>query len=342
MMKKVLVTGGAGYIGSHTVLELARSGNYEIVVFDDLANGNRRAIEIISEATGVEIELCVGSLLERDAVLKVFSKHQFDYVIHFAALIEAGKSVIHPTVFYENNVIGTLNLIHAMQKNGVGKLVFSSTAAVYGTPEVERVTENSPLRPESAYGESKLIVENILRSLSHSEVDVGEKVDSVILRYFNAAGADPELLIGQDYPNPTHLITRAVEVALGLREDLVIFGDDYDTPDRTCIRDYIHVSDLAMAHVKALGLVERLNGSDVFNLGTGKGMSNLEVVREIEKINGKFDWGFGPRRPGDPVAFHADPAKAKAQLDWEAKYTSYDAIKDAYNWVKKYPHGFTK
>jgi UDP-glucose 4-epimerase len=339
-MSKIFITGGTGYIGSHTVLELARTGKHQLVVFDNLKNGHREALEVISAETGLEVKLIEGDLLNYQQIEAALASDKFDLVIHFAALIEAGVSVVHPTKFYDNNVVGSLNLIKAMQKNAVKKIVFSSTAAVYGTPSTELVEETSPLKPESAYGSSKLIVENILTALADQNVNESEKIDSVILRYFNAAGADPDMLIGQDYPNPTHLITVAIEAAMGKREKLTIFGQDYPTPDGTCVRDYIHVSDLATAHEKAVNYLEGFSGSEVINVGTGKGTSNLEIVKMVGQIHGSINYQFGPRRVGDPVAFHASNKKAKQVLGWEPRFDVSQAVKDAYSWVKAYPNGY--
>ncbi len=339
-MKKILLTGAAGYIGSHTLLELAKLNEYELYVFDNLKNGHKKAVEIIENHTNKKIELTQGELLDFDKISQTVSRVRPDAVIHFAALIEAGKSVINPTSFYINNVSGSLNLIKAMQQNGVQRLVFSSTAAVYGTPKEAEVNENTQLNPDNPYGMSKLVVENILRDLDKPNTAEEEKIKSIILRYFNAAGANPDLLIGQDYPKPTHLITSAIEAALGLRQGFQIFGNDYPTPDGTCIRDYIHVEDLAKAHVKALNYLLQNNKSDLFNIGTGKGYSNLEILKLIEKVHGKFDWSFGPRRAGDPVAFYANNEKAKAVLGWEPMFGITETVKHAYNWKIKYPNGY--
>ncbi len=339
-MSKIFITGGSGYIGSHTVLELARTKKHQLVVFDNLKNGHKEALEIISAETGQEVKLIVGDLLNYAEIESALATDKFDLVIHFAALIEAGVSVVHPTKFYDNNVIGSLNLIKAMQKNGVQKIVFSSTAAVYGTPTTEVVDENSPLKPESAYGSSKLLVESMLRTLADPNVDAAEKIDSVILRYFNAAGADPDMLIGQDYPNPTHLITVAIETAFGKREKLTIFGKDYPTPDGTCVRDYIHVSDLATAHEKAVNYLTGLTGSEVINIGTGKGTSNLEIAKMVEQIHGSLNYEFGAPRLGDPVAYHASNHKAKQLLDWEPMLDVNQAVQHSYNWIKAYPNGY--
>lgn len=339
-MQTILLTGGAGYIGSHTLLELAKTKQYKLVVFDNLKNGHKEAVDLVREHTGAEIELIQGELLNPGEIDTVFAEREVFGVIHFAALIEAGVSVVHPTKFYENNVVGTLNLLKAMQAHSVKKLVFSSTAAVYGTPKDTKVTEETELNPESAYGDSKYEVERILNSLVQPDVDPAEKIDSVVLRYFNAAGANPELLIGQDYPKPTHLITVAVQAALGLRDKLTIFGKDYPTPDGTCIRDYIHVEDLARAHVAALDYLQHFTGREIINVGTGVGSSNLDVIKELEKIHGEFAYEFGPRRPGDPVGYYADNSKARTILSWQPKYGLSEIVQHSYNWQKTYPTGY--
>lgn len=339
-MRHILLTGGAGYIGSHTLLALASTGQYKLTVFDNLANGHREAVEIVRKATGVEIDLVQGELQSDSDLENLFAGRQFDAAIHFAALIEAGVSVVHPTKFFQNNTISAFKLLQYLQKNGVRKLVFSSTAAVYGTPSVALVTESTPLNPESAYGSSKRAVEMMLQELGKSEVAPEEQLDSVILRYFNAAGADPELRIGQDYPKPTHLITVAASTALGMRDKLTIYGQDYPTADGTCVRDYIHVSDLARAHVHALDYAWEHTGSEIFNIGTSHGASNLEVVKLLEEIHGQFNWEFGPRRAGDPVAYYADNSKARTLLGWEPKYGLREIVQHSYNWLKKYPRGY--
>lgn len=338
---KILLTGGSGYIGSHTLLALAeQKPEFELAVFDNFKNGHREAVERIQTETGKMIQIFEGDLLNYTEINNALSTFKPEAIIHFAALIEAGVSVVHPTRFYENNVSGSLNLFKAMQENGINNIIFSSTAAVYGTPKNPEVTEETELRPESAYGASKLMVENILRDLNRDEVDSSEKINHVILRYFNAAGADPKMRIGQDYPKPTHLMTTAIEYALGLRENLKIFGGDYPTKDGTCIRDYIHVSDLANAHVKALDYLLSGKESDVFNIGTNEGYSNLEVIDAIKKIHGDFSVEIGDRRPGDPVAFFANNNKAKSVLGWQPRYGLDEIVKHAYEWKKGNPNGF--
>lgn len=340
MNKKILITGGAGYIGSHTLLEFLKNTNYEIVVFDNFENGNIEALHKIKEYTKKEFDVIKGDLRDIAEIDAVFTKFSIDSVIHFAAYIEAGLSAINPTRFFENNIIGTLNLIKSMQKSNVKKIVFSSTAAVYGTPKQEFVDEESEIKYENNYGASKYLVEEILRGLSGNLVDLKEKINSVILRYFNACGADESGIIGQNYPKPTHALTLAINTALGKNNEFTIFGNDYPTKDGTCVRDYIHVSDLASAHIRAFEYLKDLDGSEVFCIGTGTGTSVLELVHEVEKIHGKFNWKFGNRRPGDPAGYIANPAKAKRLLSWQPRYSFGDAVLHAYNWAKNNPNGY--
>lgn len=340
MKQKILLTGGSGYIGSHTLLQLARTNNYELAIFDNFRNGHKKAVEIVSENTNQEIKIYTGDLLNYNDINSALSDFKPEIVIHFAALIEAGVSMVEPLRFYENNVSGSINLFKAMQENQINKIVFSSTAAVYGTPESGIANEETPIKYDNYYGETKYFVEQILRSLVNPQANPEKSINSVILRYFNAAGADPNGLIGQDYPKPTHLITVAIEAALGLRDSISIFGDDYDTPDGTNIRDYIHVQDLAKAHVKAVEFINNLKGSDVFCIGTGKGVSNLEVIKALEEIHGSFKWGYGPRRAGDPASYYSDPSKANKLLNWKAEFGFKEALKHAYEWKRNNMKGY--
>jgi UDP-glucose 4-epimerase len=339
-MTKILLTGGSGFIGSHTLLELVKQNKYELAVFDNFKNGHREAIDIISKKFNKEIKVYEGDLLNYSQIENALKEFKPEKIIHFAALIEAGISVVEPTRFYENNVAGSINLFKAMQSNQIKKIVFSSTAAVYGTSETGVATETDKLNPENPYAWSKYMVEQILRDLSSDKVIDGEKLEPVILRYFNAAGADPELLIGQDYPKPTHLITLACLTALGHRDYLPIFGNDYKTKDGTCVRDYIHIADLANAHAKAVEYLDNYKNLEIFNIGTGKGTSNLEVIKILEKLHGPFSWNFEPRRVGDPAAYYANNSKAKQFLKWEPSYTVEDAVKHSYEWIKKMPNGY--
>lgn len=340
-MKNILLVGGAGYIGSHTLLALAEQNKYNLFVFDDFKNGNIEAVSIVQIATNSKIKTYSGDIRNTSELSVPFAENKIDIVIHFAALIEAGVSVKKPLDFFENNVSGSINLLKVMALHNVRNIVFSSTAAVYGTVEGGEATENTPIQYESPYGSSKYFVEEILRSLSNMHVDESQKINSIILRYFNACGADPKGRIGQAYPNPTHMITVAIEAALGMREKLVIFGKDYDTIDGTCIRDYIHVADLANAHVAAIEkFIDGFEGSEYCNLGTGMGTSNAQLVKILEEIHGKFNYEYGERRPGDAQACYTNPAKANKFLNWKSTYSIHDAVLHAYNWKKKMPNGF--
>ncbi len=329
-MKKILVTGGAGYIGSFTVQALKQSG-FEPLIFDSLETGHRQAVP--------ETKIYVGNLQNDFPLLdQVFKKEKPEAVVHFAAYIEVGESVENPQKYFFNNVFGTLNLLKAMMKNQVFKIVFSSTAAVYGEPQKIPIEEDDPKCPTNPYGESKLMIEKIL-----SWYDKAYGLSSVALRYFNACGAALNGSIGQDYPRPTHLITRACEAALGKRKDFQINGNDYPTPDGTCIRDYIHVLDLAEAHVAALRFLNKKKGYHYFNVGTGKGFSVLEVVKKVKEISGvNFPSPIGPRREGDPARLVAKAEKIKKELGWKPKYSDLETVvKSAWLWHKTHPKGFS-
>jgi len=327
---KILVTGGAGYIGSFTVKALKEKG-FEVVVFDSLETGHKEAIP--------KTKIYVGNLQTDFGLLeKVLKEEKPDAVIHFAAYIEVGESVQNPQKYFMNNVVGALNLLRAMINNDVLKLVFSSTAAVYGEPKKIPIDEDDPKAPTNPYGESKLMVEKILQWYSQPY-----NLSSVALRYFNAAGAVLDGSMGQDYPRPTHLITRACEAALGKRKDFQIYGDDYDTPDGTCIRDYIHVIDLAEAHLAALEFLNKGNkGYHYYNVGTGRGYSVLEVVEMVKKISGvDFNSPFAPRREGDPAKLVAKVEKIKKELGWQPGYSDLKTIVEtAWKWHKNHPFGF--
>lgn len=327
---KILVTGGAGYIGSFTVKALKEAG-YETVVFDSLETGHREAID--------GTKLYTGDLRKSlDVLDKVFKEEKPEAVIHFAAYIEVGESVKDPQKYFLNNVGGTMNLLKVMLNNKVQKLVFSSTAAVYGEPTKIPIEEDDPKLPTNPYGESKLTVEKILRWYAGAY-----DFSAISLRYFNACGASLDGNMGQDYPKPTHLITRACEAFLGKEQNFQIFGGDYDTPDGTCIRDYIHVLDLANAHLVAL---EALNsgkkGLDAYNLGTERGYSVLEVVEGLKKVTGiPFELKYGPRREGDPARLVAKVEKIKKELGWEPKYSNLETIlTTCWSWHKNHLEGY--
>jgi len=327
--RRILVTGGAGYIGSFTVRALKDKG-YEIVIFDNLKHGHQKAVP--------GFKLIKGDLVTDKKLLdEVFKKEKPKGVIHFAAYIEAGESVKNPANYFINNVCGTLSLLEAMRKNKVAKIVFSSSAAIYGQPQKLPIVEEEEKNPESPYGESKLMIEKILKWY-----DKAFGIHSISLRYFNAAGAALDGLIGEDHQPETHLIPIACQVALGKRKKLIINGNDYPTPDGTCIRDYIHVLDLAEVHILAFKKLEKEKKTDCFNVGTGKGYSVKEIVEMVKKVSGvDFKVEVGPRRPGDPAQLYADNTKIKKVFGWQPKYSDLKTIvKSAWQWHKNHPKGF--
>jgi UDP-glucose 4-epimerase len=327
--KKILVTGGAGYIGSFTVRVLKKSG-YQPVVFDSLETGHRESIP--------GTKLYVGDLkTDLDLLDRVFKREKPGAVIHFAAYIEVGESVKDPQKYFLNNVGGSLNFFRAMMKNGVKKVVFSSSAAVYGEPERVPIKEQDFKNPANPYGETKLMVEKILQWYGEAY-----GFSAIALRYFNAAGGALDGSLGQDYPQPTHLITRACEAALGKRKDFKIYGDNYQTPDGTCLRDYIHVLDLAQAHVLALKFLEKNQGFETYNVGTGKGHSVFEVVEMVKKVSGvSFSSPVGKRRAGDPARLVASPKKIKKEMGFKAEHSDLKTIvESAWKWHNRYPKGF--
>jgi len=324
--KNVLVTGGAGYIASHVAFSLLERG-YRPVLLDNLSRGHR---DVVDRALGLPV--IVADTRDRAALDAVFAAESFVAVMHFAAFMEVGESVADPLKFYENNVHGTVTLLQAMKAAGVSRFVFSSTAATYGMPERVPIPEEHPQVPLNPYGRTKLVVEHIL---AESERAFG--LQSVILRYFNAAGAHPNGLLGEDHQPETHLVPLVLDAAMGRRPSIRIFGDDYDTPDGTCLRDYIHVCDLADAHV--LGLEYLCNGgkSDVFNLGNGRGFSVREVIAAAARVTGKsIPVEMAGRREGDSPALVGSGEKAKRILGWSPRYAALDTIVEhAWNWHKK-------
>ena len=317
---KVLVCGGAGYIGSHMVRHLVACG-HDVVVFDNLSTGHREAV---GAAT-----LAVGDLLDPAALQALFAAHRFEAVMHFCALSLVGVSVSEPYQYYQNNVTGTLNLLLAMRAAGVGKLVFSSTAAVFGHPETELIDETHPTRPINPYGASKLMVERIL-----ADAALAYGLRSMTLRYFNAAGADPSGEIGESHQPETHLIPNVLRAALGNGSGLKVFGDDYATRDGTCVRDYVHVNDLASAHWKGIEYMAAHDGAHVFNLGNGRGFTVLEVIEAASRVSGvQIAFERVPRRAGDPPVLVASSAKARESLGWSPEFTDVNAIiESAWRW----------
>lgn len=326
---KILVTGGAGYIGSH-MISLLSSANYEVTVFDNLEGGHRGSLPN-------DCHLVVGDLFDSALMEKTLKDEKISAVIHFASFISMEESVKDPHKYFRNNVFGTLSLLETMVKTGVKKIIFSSTAGVYGNPSHIPIPEDEPCCPTNPYGESKLMVEKILKWYDHSC-----SLKSASLRYFNAAGASLNGAIGEDHQPETHLIPLAIRAALN-KEEFMIFGNDYPTKDGTCIRDYIHVTDLCESHLLALRFLEG-ERSEVFNVGTGCGCTNLEVVNMIQKVSGiNLKVKFGPRRAGDAVKLVADPEKIKKELKWEPKYSDLETIvKTAWKWHATHPSGYTK
>ncbi len=320
-MKNILVVGGAGYIGSHTVKMLAEKG-YNPVVYDNLSKGHRQAVENVAFEEG--------DLADKARLTEVFAKHHIEAVMHFAAFIEVGESVKEPSKYYHNNVSSVLNLLDAMKENGIQYFVFSSTAATFGEPVQPKINETHPQQPINPYGNTKLMVEKILEDFDHA---YGLK--SVALRYFNASGADESGLIGESHTPETHLIPLVLQAAAGKRPSIKVFGSDYPTPDGTCVRDYVHVNDLARAHILALEKMEKENKSLRYNLGSGSGFSVAELIRQAKEITGiDFKVEYEARRAGDPAVLVADPAKAQQELGWTPQYNLKQIIATAWNWEK--------
>ncbi|HEX2962890.1 MAG TPA: UDP-glucose 4-epimerase GalE [Ignavibacteriales bacterium] len=316
----VLVTGGAGYIGSHVVRMLLNQG-HSVVIIDNLSRGH---IEAVPE--GVKFEEV--NLLDYDGLKTAVSRHEIDACIHFAAFAYVGESVENPGLYYVNNVTGSINLIRALNENNVKKIVFSSTCSLYGNPEHVPISEKEKLNPINPYAKTKYFIEQVL-----SDFDTSFGVKYAALRYFNAAGADFDGIIGESHEPEPHLIPIVLQAALGKREKVMIFGDDYPTEDGTCIRDYIHVYDLADAHIKALEYLNKGNGSTIINLGTGTGYSVKEIIESARRITGReIKAVISARRPGDPAILIADNKKAREVLQWIPKYGLDDIIKSAWQW----------
>ncbi|MDO6691952.1 UDP-glucose 4-epimerase GalE [Aliiglaciecola sp. 3_MG-2023] len=337
-MSTILVTGGAGYIGSHTVLQLLENGD-QVIVLDNLCNSSPESLKRVSELTGKEIGFVEGDIQDPTVLEKVFRENKVDSVIHFAGLKAVGESVEKPLLYYRNNVYGTLNLCEVMAKHNVKNIVFSSSATVYGDPTTLPLHENLPTgQPTNPYGQSKLMVELVLQDLFKSD----NSWNIAILRYFNPAGAHPSGRIGED-PNgiPNNLMPFITQVATKKREALSVFGDDYDTPDGTGVRDYIHVEDLANGHLKALEKLSQNVGLVTYNLGTGQGYSVLDMVKEFEKQSGQsIPYNIVPRRSGDVAACYADPKLAKQELNWSAEKGLAEMCRDSWNWQSNNPNGY--
>lgn len=337
----VLVTGGAGYVGSHTVLTLLED-NYNVVVIDNFANGNKECIDRIENLTKSTIPCYQVDLLNKKEVLDVFKKHpEISIVIHFAALKAVGESVAKPLLYYRVNVLGTINLIEAMCESGVTKIIFSSSATVYGDPKYLPMDEKHPVgNCTSPYAKTKHFVEEILFDICR----IKPEWSAVVLRYFNPVGAHSSGIIGEDPQGvPNNLTPYVSQVAIGKRQELMVYGDDYDTPDGTGVRDYLHITDLARGHIAAMKKVKTTTGFNAYNLGTGKGSSVLDVVKAFEKACGKkINYKIVPRRDGDVATMCADPKKAEVELGWTAIYTLDDMCRDLWNWQTKNPNGFKK
>ena len=337
-MQTILVTGGAGYIGSHTVLQLLETDT-QVIVLDNLCNSSQESLTRVEQITGKSTIFVQGDIRDHTILELLFSKHKINAVIHFAGLKAVGESVEKPLNYYDTNVYGTLTLCQAMKKFGVKNLVFSSSATVYGDPVELPLREDMPTgTPTNPYGMSKLMVELILADLYKSD----NSWNIALLRYFNPAGAHPSGKIGED-PNgiPNNLMPFISQVATGKREQLSIYGNDYDTPDGTGVRDYIHVEDLAAGHLKALEKLQSNPGLVTYNLGTGQGYSVLDMVKEFEKQSGKaVPYQFVPRRSGDVAACYADPQTAKAGLGWEATIGLAEMCRDSWNWQSNNPDGY--
>ena len=336
---RILVTGGAGFIGSHTVIELIAAGHQPVVV-DNLCNSSREAVRRAGEIAGAEIPFYEADIRDRIALERVFqAAGPFDACIHFAGLKAVGESVEKPWEYYENNIGGTLVLVDVMRRHNCKNIIFSSSATVYGDPAEIPITEACPKgHCTNPYGQTKSMLEEILSDIRKAD----SQWNVVLLRYFNPVGAHPSGRIGEDPRGiPNNLMPYITQVAVGKRERLSVFGNDYTTPDGTGVRDYIHVVDLAAGHVAALQAIERRCGLAVYNLGTGRGYSVLEMVRAFEKASGvKIPYVIAPRRAGDIAECWSNPAKAAAELGWKAKFNLEDMCRDAWNWQRSNPEGF--
>ncbi len=337
-MKKLLLTGGAGYIGSHTAVELLDSG-YEVIIYDNLSNASEVAIDRIEEITGKNVTFYEADILDEDFLKEVLEKEKIDTVIHFAALKSVGESVKKPLKYYHNNLTGTLSLLSAMESVGVKELIFSSSATVYGNPQTVPVREDFPKGIcTNPYGWSKSFMEQIMIDLNTADPDF--KI--VLLRYFNPIGAHKSGLIGEDPKGiPNNLLPYISKVAVGQLDYVRVYGNDYDTFDGTGIRDYIHVVDLARGHVKSLNHIDKLGGVEIINLATGNGYSVLEVIKAFEKVIGKkIPYKIEARRPGDIAKSYADAKKAKRLIDWQAQYGIEKMCEDAWRWQVNNPNGY--
>lgn len=334
----ILVTGGAGYIGSHTVIELVNAG-YDVVVVDNLCNSSKESMNRVEEITGKAIKFYEVDILDKEGLTKVFENESIDSVIHFAGLKAVGESVAKPWLYYNNNITGTLVLLEVMNAFNVKNIVFSSSATVYGSPAEIPITENCPKGEiTNPYGQTKSMIEQILTDIYKADTEW----NIILLRYFNPIGAHKSGRIGEN-PNgiPNNLMPYITQVAVGRLKCLGVFGNDYPTPDGTGVRDYIHVVDLALGHVKAIEKIRTNPGLKVYNLGTGKGYSVLDIVKNFEKASGvKIPYEIKPRRAGDIAECYADASKAKEELGWEAQYGILEMCEDSWRWQSNNPNGF--
>lgn len=336
-MMKILVTGGAGYIASHTNLELLNAG-YEVVAIDNFSNSSMESIRRVEKLTGKKIHFYEADILDKEALTDIFSRESIQAVIHFAGLKAVGESCEIPLKYFKNNLSGTITLLEVMQEFGVKNLAFSSSATVYGDPATVPVTEKFPLSVTNPYGRTKLMIEDMLRDLFQSD----PSWNIAILRYFNPIGAHESGEIGED-PNgiPNNLVPYIAKVASGALDKIHIFGNDYDTPDGTGVRDYIHVVDLALGHIKAIEKLQENPGLVTYNLGTGVGYSVMDIIHNYEKACGKkLPYVIDPRRPGDIAVTYADPTKARKELGWTAERGIDKMCEDTYRWQSKNPNGY--
>ena len=333
----ILVTGGTGYIGSHTCLELLQAG-YDVIVVDNLSNSNREVLNRIRDISGKEVSFYKADLLDADTLELIFSQNRIEAVMHFAGLKAVGESMTKPLLYYHNNITGSVTLCEVMARHAVKRLVFSSSATVYGVPESVPITEGFSTCAANPYGRTKLIIEEILRDLNTADKDWS----IAILRYFNPIGAHESGAMGEDPKGiPNNLMPFISQVAVGKLNRLKVFGNDYDTHDGTGVRDYIHVVDLAKGHIKAMEKINNGAGVETYNLGTGKGCSVLELVKTYEKVTGqRIPYTIVDRRPGDIAVCYADPSLAETMLGWKAVKNIDDMCRDSWNWQKKNPNGY--
>lgn len=337
MTMKILVTGGAGYIGSHTCVELLNAG-YDIVVLDNLYNSSEKCLDAVKELTGRDFPFYKVDMLDKDAMEQVFKENEIDSVIHFAGLKAVGESTKIPITYYHNNITGTLHLLQLMEKYGVNNIVFSSSATVYGMPKTVPITEDFPLSTTNPYGSTKLFIEQILKDAQAAN----NKLSVTLLRYFNPIGANKSGKMGEDPKGiPNNLLPYVAQVAVGKLEKVHVFGSDYPTPDGTGVRDYIHVVDLALGHLKALEKKSNVPGVHIYNLGTGNGYSVLQIIAAFSKACGKeIPYQIDGRRPGDIAECYADPTKARDELGWTAERGIDEMCEDSWRWQSTHPNGF--